>query len=266
MLAECARRGADGDLSGLRVGVVRELGGEGHTRRLRAGRARQRSRAAVARLEGMGAEVREVSCPAFDLALAAYYLIAPSEASSNLARFDGVRYGLRVGDDGSRDLDEVMALTREQGFGPEVKRRIILGTYALSSGYYEAYYGQAQKVRTLISRDFSAAGTSDDGRRRAGQPHDADRRLPARRPRRRPDRHVRRRPVHAARRAWPGVPAISVPCGLSEGLPVGFQIMAPALADDRCYQVAAALEAALTADRGDRGFLDQLPRRTGSAA
>ena len=152
---------------------------------------------AVALLESMGAEVREVSCPAFDLALAAYYLIAPSEASSNLARFDGVRYGLRVGDDGSRDLDEVMALTREQGFGPEVKRRIILGTYALSSGYYDAYYGQAQKVRTLISRDFTARLRRR--RRRAGQPDDADRRLPARRPRRRPDRHVRRRPVHAAR-------------------------------------------------------------------
>ena len=152
---------------------------------------------AVALLEGMGAEVREVSCPAFDLALAAYYLIAPSEASSNLARFDGVRYGLRVGDDGSRDLDEVMALTREQGFGAEVKRRIILGTYALSSGYYEAYYGQAQKVRTLISRDFIAAWVRRQGRR-AGQPDHADRRLPAGRPRRRPDRHVRRRPVHAA--------------------------------------------------------------------
>src|SRR5205085_11322306 len=123
----------------------------------------ERVREAVAVLESMGAEVREVSCPSFGLALAAYYLIAPSEASSNLARFDGVRHGLRVGDDGSHDLDTVMALTREQGFGPEVKRRIILGTYALSSGYYEAYYAQAQKVRTLIRRDFGAAfGTTDD--------------------------------------------------------------------------------------------------------
>ena len=155
VLAECARRGAEGDLSGLKVGVVRELGGEGHREGYEQG-VLDRVAEAVALLEGMGAEVREISCPAFDLALAAYYLIAPSEASSNLARFDGVRYGLRAGDDGSRDLDEVMALTREQGFGAEVKRRIILGTYALSSGYYEAYYGQAQKVRTLITRDFTA--------------------------------------------------------------------------------------------------------------
>src|SRR5690606_34697109 len=104
-----------------------------------------------------GAEVVEVSCPHFEYALPAYYLIAPSECSSNLARFDGVRYGLRVGDDGQRSLEEVMSLTREAGFGPEVKRRIMIGTYALSSGYYDAYYGQAQKVRTLIARDFAAA-------------------------------------------------------------------------------------------------------------
>ena len=98
-----------------------------------------------------------MDCPHFGYALAAYYLIAPSECSSNLARFDAMRYGLRVGDDGTRDAEEVMALTREAGFGAEVKRRIILGTYALSSGYYDAYYGQAQKVRTLITRDFEAA-------------------------------------------------------------------------------------------------------------
>jgi aspartyl-tRNA(Asn)/glutamyl-tRNA(Gln) amidotransferase subunit A len=202
-----------------------------------------------------------VSCPAFDLALPAYYLIAPSEASSNLARFDGVRYGLRVGDDGGRDLDEVMALTREEGFGPEVKRRIILGTYALSSGYYEAYYGQAQKVRTLISRDFHAAFDGDGGQgvdvllspttptvafplgSRVDDPiamYAADLcTLPA---------------------SLAGVPAISVPCGLSDGLPVGLQIMAPALADDRCYRVAAALEAAQDAARGYR-FLEELGRR-----
>src|SRR4029450_8155973 len=112
---------------------------------------------AVALLAELGAEIVEVSCPHFDYALPAYYLIAPSECSSNLARFDGVRYGLRVGDDGEKSLEEVMSLTREAGFGAEVKRRIIIGTYALSSGYYDAYYGQAQKVRTLISRDFAAA-------------------------------------------------------------------------------------------------------------
>jgi aspartyl-tRNA(Asn)/glutamyl-tRNA(Gln) amidotransferase subunit A len=262
VLEQAALRGADGDLAGVRVGVVRELGGAGHTDGYEEGVLGSFG-AAVARLESMGAEVQEVSCPAFDLALAAYYLIAPSEASSNLARFDGVRYGLRVADDGARDLDEVMALTREKGFGPEVKRRIILGTYALSSGYYDAYYGQAQKVRTLISRDFTAAYGDVDVLvctksptvafplgARVGDPmamYAADLcTLPA---------------------SLAGVPAISVPCGLSEGLPVGFQIMAPALADDRCYRVAAALEAALTADRGDGGFLDQLAaRRTGARA
>jgi aspartyl-tRNA(Asn)/glutamyl-tRNA(Gln) amidotransferase subunit A len=261
VLVECARRGADGDLSGLRVGVVRELGGDGHADGYEDG-VLESFRAGVARLESMGAEVREVSCPAFDLALAAYYLIAPSEASSNLARFDGVRYGLRVGDDGTRDLDEVMALTREQGFGAEVKRRIILGTYALSSGYYEAYYGQAQKVRTLISRDFSAAFDDVDVLVSPTTPTVAFP-LGAR-----VDDPIA---MYAADlctlpASLAGVPAISVPSGLSEGLPVGFQIMAPALADDRCYRVAAALEAALTADRGDRGFLDQLAARQGSAS
>jgi uncharacterized protein YndB with AHSA1/START domain len=137
--------------AGLRIGVVRELTGEGYEPGVEA-----RFREAVEVLEGLGATVVEVSCPYFDYALPAYYLIAPSEASSNLARFDAVRYGLRVGDDGVRGLEEVTRLTRAQGFGAEVKRRIVLGTYALSSGYYDAYYGQAQKVRTLISRDFAA--------------------------------------------------------------------------------------------------------------
>jgi aspartyl-tRNA(Asn)/glutamyl-tRNA(Gln) amidotransferase subunit A len=260
VLEQAALRGADGDLSGVRVGVVRELGGDGHTDGYEDGVLGSFG-AAVARLENMGAEVREVSCPAFDLALAAYYLIAPSEASSNLARFDGVRYGLRVGDDGVRELDEVMALTREQGFGPEVKRRIILGTYALSSGYYEAYYGQAQKVRTLISRDFNAAYADVDVLVSPTTPTVAFP-LGAR-----VDDPIA---MYAADlctlpASLAGVPAISVPCGLSEGLPVGFQIMAPALADDRCYRVAAALEAALTDNRGDGGFLDQLAARTGAA-
>ncbi|MFL6077333.1 MAG: Asp-tRNA(Asn)/Glu-tRNA(Gln) amidotransferase subunit GatA [Mycobacteriales bacterium] len=233
-VAAAAREGAAGDLGGLRVGVVRELGGEGYEPGVEAACAD-----AIRRLEAMGAKVVEVSCPSFDHALAAYYLIAPSECSSNLARFDAVRYGLRVGDDGERSLEEVMSLTREAGFGPEVKRRIMIGTYALSSGYYDAYYGQAQKVRTLISRDFEAAfGTCDvlvspttptvafPLGARTGDPlamYKADLcTLPA---------------------SLAGTPAISVPCGLSEGLPVGLQVMAPALADDRCYRVAAALEA-----------------------
>lgn len=111
--------------------------------------------AAVEQLTALGAEVSEVDCPHFEYALAAYYLILPSEVSSNLARFDAMRYGLRIGDDGSHSAEEVMALTRAAGFGPEVKRRIMIGTYALSAGYYDAYYNQAQKVRTLIARDLT---------------------------------------------------------------------------------------------------------------
>jgi aspartyl-tRNA(Asn)/glutamyl-tRNA(Gln) amidotransferase subunit A len=264
-LAECARRGAAGDLAGLRVGVVRELGGEGHRDGYEDG-VLARFAESVGLLESLGAEVREVSCPAFDLALPAYYLIAPSEASSNLARFDGVRYGLRVGDDGSRDLDEVMALTREAGFGPEVKRRIILGTYALSSGYYDAYYGQAQKVRTLISRDFAAAfGTSDEpGLDVLISPTTPTVAFPL------GARVDNPMAMYAADlctlpASLAGVPAISVPCGLADGLPVGLQIMAPALADDRCYRVAAAVEAAQDAARGHR-LLDPLAPRQGDAA
>jgi aspartyl-tRNA(Asn)/glutamyl-tRNA(Gln) amidotransferase subunit A len=188
----------------------------------------------------MGAEVREVSCPAFDLALAAYYLIAPSEASSNLARFDGVRYGLRVGDDGSHDLDEVMALTREAGFGAEVKRRIILGTYALSSGYYDAYYGQAQKVRTLVARDFEAAfekadvlvsPTAPTTAFKLGEKLDDPLAMYL--------NDLATIPANLS-----GVPGISIPSGLAEedGLPTGVQVLAPALADDRVYRVGAALE------------------------
>src|SRR5262249_33287150 len=138
------------DVAGLRVGVVKEFGGgEGCQPGVLA-----RFHEAVELLESLGAKVVEVSCPHFTYALPAYYLIAPSECSSNLARFDGMRYGLRVGDDGTRSAEEVMALTRAEGFGDEVKRRIMLGTYALSSGYYDAYYGKAQQVRTLITRDF----------------------------------------------------------------------------------------------------------------
>jgi aspartyl-tRNA(Asn)/glutamyl-tRNA(Gln) amidotransferase subunit A len=252
-LADAARAGATGDLRGVRIGVVRELGGEGHTEGYEPG-VLARTREAIEVLAGLGAEIVEVSCPSFDLALPAYYLIAPSEASSNLARYDGVRFGLRVGDDGNHDLDEVMALTREQGFGPEVKRRIILGAYALSSGYYEAYYGQAQKVRTLITREFSAAFADVDVLVSPTTPTVAFP-LGAR-----VDDPIA---MYAADlctlpASLAGLPAISVPSGLSEGLPVGLQIMAPALADDRCYRVAAALEAAQDAARGHR-LLDELP-------
>jgi aspartyl-tRNA(Asn)/glutamyl-tRNA(Gln) amidotransferase subunit A len=181
-----------------------------------------------------------VSCPHFEYALAAYYLILPSECSSNLARFDGVRYGLRTGDDGVNSLEDVMSLTREEGFGPEVKRRIIIGTYALSSGYYDAYYGQAQKVRTLIARDFGAAFEKADVLVSPTTPFVAfgiGERIDD--PMAMYINDLCTLPASLA-----GTPAISVPCGLSDGLPVGLQVMAPALADERCYRVAAAFEAA----------------------
>jgi aspartyl-tRNA(Asn)/glutamyl-tRNA(Gln) amidotransferase subunit A len=240
VLAESARRGAGGELAGLKVGVVRELGGDGHAEGYEPG-VLARFAEAVALLEGMGAEVREVSCPAFDLALPAYYLIAPSECSSNLARFDAMRYGLRVGDDGVNSLEDVMSLTREAGFGAEVKRRIMIGTYALSSGYYDAYYGQAQKVRTLIARDFAAAFEKADVLVSPTSPFVAfglGERMAD--PMAMYVNDLCTLPASLA-----GTPAISVPCGLSEGLPVGLQVMAPALADDRCFRVAATFEAAV---------------------
>ncbi len=231
-----ARLGATGDLTGVKLGMVTEFIGEGAEPGVMAA-----FRDAAEALAKLGAEIVEVSCPHFKYALPAYYLIAPSECSSNLARFDGVRFGLRVGDDGNRSLEEVMSLTREAGFGPEVKRRIMIGTYALSSGYYDAYYGQAQKVRTLITRDFTSAFEQVDALISPTTPFVA---FPL-----------------GSRTADPyqmyladlftiptnlyGGPAISVPCGLSDGLPVGFQIMAPTMADDRMYRVAAALESAV---------------------
>ncbi len=235
-VAAAARDGARGDLTGVRVGVVRELGGEGYQPGVLAS-----FEAAVETLRGLGADIREVSCPHFGYALAAYYLIAPSECSSNLARFDAVRYGLRVGDDGVNSLEDVMSLTREAGFGPEVKRRIMIGTYALSSGYYEAYYGQAQKVRTLIARDFAAAFEQTDVLVSPTSPFVAfgiGERIDD--PMAMYVNDLATLPASLA-----GTPAISVPAGLSEGLPVGLQIMAPALQDDRCFRVGAAFESAV---------------------
>ncbi len=229
-----ARDGSGADLCGTRVGVVRELGGEGYQAGVLAA-----FDTAVSTLRKLGAEIVEVSCPHFGYALAAYYLIAPSECSSNLARFDAVRYGLRAGDDGVRSLEDVMSLTRAEGFGPEVKRRIMIGTYALSAGYYDAYYGQAQKVRTLICRDFTAAFESADVLVSPTSPFVAfgiGERVDD--PMAMYINDLCTLPASLA-----GTPAISVPCGLSENLPVGLQIMAPALADDRCYRVAAAFEA-----------------------
>ncbi|HEX4728297.1 MAG TPA: Asp-tRNA(Asn)/Glu-tRNA(Gln) amidotransferase subunit GatA [Jatrophihabitans sp.] len=250
-----ARAGTGADLRGLKVAVVTELTGVGggYQEGVLAG-----FRDAVAILTELGAEIIEVSCPSFDYALAAYYLIAPSECSSNLARFDAVRYGLRAGDDGNRSLEEVMSLTREQGFGPEVKRRIMIGTYALSSGYYDAYYGQAQKVRTLIARDFAKAFEQADVLISPTSPfvafgigeRTAD-------PMAMYVNDLCTLPASLA-----GTPAISVPCGLSTeagpALPVGLQIMAPAMADDRCYRVAAAFESAYLAKHGPVLRLDRI--------
>jgi aspartyl-tRNA(Asn)/glutamyl-tRNA(Gln) amidotransferase subunit A len=229
-----AREGANGDLAGVKVGVIRELGGEGYEPGVTAA-----FEAAVATLKGLGAEIVEVSCHSFDYALAAYYLIAPSECSSNLARFDAVRYGLRVGDDGNNSLEDVMSLTREAGFGPEVKRRIMIGTYALSSGYYDAYYGQAQKVRRLIADDFNKAFAQVDVLVSPTAPTVAFGIGEVLDPLTMYKNDLATLPASLA-----GVPAISVPAGLSEGLPVGLQIIAPTLQDDRCFKVAAAFESA----------------------
>lgn len=239
------------DVRGMRIGLVRELSGEGY----QAG-VSQRFAEAVTILTDLGAEVVEVSCPNFEYALAAYYLILPSEASSNLARFDGMRYGLRVGDDGSRSVEEVMALTREAGFGPEVKRRIMIGTYALSSGYYDAYYGSAQKVRTLISRDFDSAfsqvdvlisPTAPTTAFRIGEKVDDPLAMYL--------NDIATIPVNLA-----GNAAMSLPIGLApeDGLPVGLQIMAPPMADDRLYRVGGALEAALV-DRWGHLLIEEAP-------
>ncbi|MFD1213143.1 Asp-tRNA(Asn)/Glu-tRNA(Gln) amidotransferase subunit GatA [Arthrobacter sp. GCM10027362] len=230
-LAEAAR---NGNVAGMRIGVVRELQGEGYD----AG-VQQRFDESLELLRGAGAELVEVSCANFKYALGAYYLIMPSEASSNLARFDGVRYGLRVlPEDGPLTIERVMGASRAAGFGDEVKRRIILGTYALSAGYYDAYYGSAQKVRTLVQRDFDAAfaqvdvlvsPTAPTTAFRLGEKLDDPLAMYL--------NDVATIPANLA-----GVPGISVPGGLADGLPVGIQFLAPAREDVRLYRAGAALE------------------------
>lgn len=231
-----AREGANGDLKGVRVGVVKQFDREGY----QPGVLEQFHKA-VDQLTSQGAEVVEVDCPHFDDALAAYYLILPCEVSSNLARFDGMRYGQRVGDDGTRSAEEVMAMTRAAGFGPEVKRRIILGTYALSVGYYDAYYLQAQRVRTLIAQDFAAAYEKCDVLVSPTTPTTAFKLgEKASDPLAMYNFDLCTLPLNLA-----GLCGMSVPAGLASdtGLPVGLQIMAPAFADDRLYKVGAAFEA-----------------------
>ncbi|MCB0931521.1 MAG: Asp-tRNA(Asn)/Glu-tRNA(Gln) amidotransferase subunit GatA [Mycobacterium sp.] len=237
-VAAAAIAGATGDLSGVRIGVVKQLhSGEGYQPGVL-----ESFNAAVEQLQALGAEIREVDCPHLDYSLSAYYLILPSEVSSNLARFDAMRYGLRVGDDGSHSAEDVMALTREAGFGPEVKRRIMIGTYALSAGYYDAYYNQAQKVRTLIAGDLDAAYRDVDVLVSPSTPTTAFRLGE------KVDDPLAMYlfdlctlPLNLA-----GHCGMSVPSGLSpdDNLPVGLQIMAPAMADDRLYRVGAAYEAA----------------------
>jgi aspartyl-tRNA(Asn)/glutamyl-tRNA(Gln) amidotransferase subunit A len=257
---EAARAGAAGDLTGVKVGVIAELAA-GDAQSGWQGGVMNRFNDSVELLVKAGAEVVEVSCPSFVHALAAYYLILPAEASSNLAKFDAMRYGLRVVPEAAENgtppsAEDVMRASRDAGFGDEVKRRIILGTYALSSGYYDAYYGQAQKIRTLISRDFEAAFASVDvlvsptaptTAFRLGEKLDDPMAMYL--------NDLATIPANLA-----GVPGISVPNGLADedGLPSGFQVLAPALADDRVYRVGAALEGLHVAEWGGP-LLDQGP-------
>ncbi|HEV7146646.1 MAG TPA: Asp-tRNA(Asn)/Glu-tRNA(Gln) amidotransferase subunit GatA [Pedococcus sp.] len=255
-VVEAARRG---DVQGMRIGVIKELGGDGYQAGVAA-----RFEESVQLLQEAGAEVVEVSCPSFDYALAAYYLILPSEASSNLAKFDAMRYGLRVLPEGIDEpsAEQVMAATRDAGFGDEVKRRIILGTYALSSGYYDAYYGQAQKVRRLIANDFTKAfgqadvlvsPTSPTTAFKLGEKLDDPMSMYL--------QDVATIPANLA-----GVPGVSLPSGLAEdGLPTGIQILAPATRDERLYGVGSALERMLVEKWGGP-LLNLAPELTAKGA
>ncbi|MDN5979749.1 amidase family protein, partial [Bifidobacterium mongoliense] len=243
-MVAAAREGAKRDLSGMRIGLVKELSGDGYQPGVQA-----RFDESVALLKDMGAQIVEVSCPHLEYALGAYYIIMPSEVSSNLARYDGMRYGLRVmpPDGVPQTAANMMAATREAGFGDEVKRRIVLGTYALSAGYYDAWYGSAQKVRTLIIEDFHKAfeqadvlvsPTSPTTAFKFGAKMDDPLAMYM--------NDIDTIPANMA-----GTPAMSIPAGLSDdGLPVGFQFIAPQKRDDVMYKPAAALEAALDERRG----------------
>ncbi len=254
--AAAAREGATGEvLKGLKVGVIRELPDSGFQAEVAAS-----FRASLALLEAQGAEIVEISAPHFEYGVAAYYLILPAEASSNLAKFDSVRFGLRVDVPGGT-VEDVMARSRDVGFGDEVKRRIILGTYALSAGYYDAYYGSAQKVRTLIQRDFDAAFAQVDVIATPSAPTTAFRlgeKIDD--PIQMYLNDVTTIPVNLA-----GVPGISVPSGLAEedGLPVGIQFVAPAREDARLYRVGAALETLLI-DSWGGPLLDRAPALGGN--
>jgi aspartyl-tRNA(Asn)/glutamyl-tRNA(Gln) amidotransferase subunit A len=226
-------------LDGIRLGVPEELtGSEGG---VEPG-VREQFETTLRRAEELGATIEPCRLPHAPHALSAYYLIAPAEASANLARFDGVRYGLRLG--GEADLVSMYEQTRGRGFGPEVKRRIMLGTYALSSGYYDAYYGTAQKVRTKISADFAAAFEQFDLLVTPTSPWTAfelgsktDDPLA-----------MYLNDFCTVPMSLAGIPAISIPCGLSQGLPVGFQLAGPAFSEARLLDAAFALERAIAFD------------------
>ncbi|HUH06739.1 MAG TPA: Asp-tRNA(Asn)/Glu-tRNA(Gln) amidotransferase subunit GatA [Egibacteraceae bacterium] len=240
--AEDVMASLDRGLDGLRVGVVAEFMGEGMAEGVRA-----RVTEAIARMEKLGAEVVDVSLPHVSYGVPAYYLIAPSECSSNLSRYDGVRYGMRVDGD---TAEQMMARTRAAGFGAEVKRRIMVGTYALSAGYYDAYYAQAQRVRTLISRDFSKAYERCDILVSATSPTTA---FPLGEKTADP-LAMYLNDIYTIPSNLAGAPALSLPVGLDDqGLPVGLQIMAPVLAEPVLFQAARALEADLGFDPTPRG-------------
>jgi aspartyl-tRNA(Asn)/glutamyl-tRNA(Gln) amidotransferase subunit A len=224
-------------LEGVRIGVPGELSGEG----IEAG-VLASFRAALDTARELGAEVKEIALPHAPHALAAYYVLAPAEASSNLARFDGVRYGLRAAD--PRDLLDMYTRTRHDGFGPEVKRRVMLGTYALSSGYYDAYYGRAQRVRTKIAEDFAAAFAEVDLVATPTAPSVAF----ALGEKTGDPLAMYLNDYCTVPMSLAGIPAISIPCGLSEGLPVGLQLAGPAFSENALLDSAYALELALGFD------------------
>ena len=230
------RAGKDPSVKGLKVGRITQLDTDGFQASVR-----DRYHETLEMLSAQGAEIIDIDAPHFDYAVSAYYLILPAEASSNLAKFDSVRFGLRVTPEGGNStVEDVMAATREAGFGDEVKRRIILGTYALSAGYYDAYYGSAQKVRTLIQQDFAKAFSQVDVLATPAAPHTAFRlgeQLDD--PLAMYANDMTTIPANLA-----GVPGLALPMGLDpeRGLPIGLQLMAPAHADRRLFEVGGAME------------------------
>jgi aspartyl-tRNA(Asn)/glutamyl-tRNA(Gln) amidotransferase subunit A len=226
------RPGLDAGLNGLRIGWIRQLGGEGYEPAVSTA-----VRDMVERMSTEGASVEEVSVPSLDTALSCYYLVAPAECSANLARFDGVRYALRVA---GSTVEEMMTRTRAEGFGPEVTRRILLGTFALSAGYYDAFYGQAQKVRSLIQQELAAAYERVDVLVSPTSPTVAFK-LGAKTqdPLAMYLSDICTIPINLA-----GHPGISIPIGRDPaGLPIGFQVMAPALGEAMLFRVARSVEA-----------------------